>query len=285
MILLHFLPGRQLYRYRTTRYMPTRTPLVQITYGGIFAQPDATCTDTIRLDICLPDTSCTGMARYLPTRFPLVQILYVWIFAYSATISIPYGWIFAYSAISYIPYSRIFACAATSYIPYGWIFVYSDTSYIIYHTSGYLPTRTPKIWIPNARIFTLDTSYTDSKIPGYLISRILILRIQDARIFQLSRPDVWTLLKGCQCQGPSLPHQTIYSNRRPYTSSFINETMTLSSLSFVILFTPFPVHCLTLLSQHLQHVPRTILTINVPVVYTGRDVWIWMGEKSITRGV
>ncbi len=25
------------------------------------------------------------------------------------------------------------------------------------------------------------------------------------------------------------------------------------------------------------------LTINVPVVYMGRDIWIWMGEKSITR--
>ncbi len=27
------------------------------------------------------------------------------------------------------------------------------------------------------------------------------------------------------------------------------------------------------------------LTFNVPVVYMGRDVWIWMGEKSIKRGV
>jgi len=30
---------------------------------------------------------------------------------------------------------------------------------------------------------------------------------------------------------------------------------------------------------------KTVLTINVPVVYTGRDVVIWMGATSITRGV
>jgi hypothetical protein len=29
---------------------------------------------------------------------------------------------------------------------------------------------------------------------------------------------------------------------------------------------------------------RDIITINVPVVYMGRDVWIWIGEQSITRG-
>ncbi len=41
---------------------------------------------------------------------------------------------------------------------------------------------------------------------------------------------------------------------------------------------------------HTQNDPRDvwdardIITINVPVVYMGRDVWIWIGEQSITRG-